>query len=507
MAIITEDKRLGWIVSTRPQVQGITIGKGGEALTDNTYGIEIEFCTHDSVIFAFTHVVAGCFDIVGTEPWKLESDSGNVFELVTPPLPFEAIEDAYAFKEQLVAMLQTSIQRAETQGVNAITLGDWAKPFALNLVELLNTHINTRRLKLESVAFKAVDYSGWKEVGEGLNVGNVDDGINIPAALLRHKLREPDWESYTPDIILARCSKFWSEGYASQMNLPMTLSGYFLYMMHKTHDKKYSQSVRIQEALTGEKAGQKITAWYWRHVLLQAWCRYQRALKQEPLAKKLFCPDNIARSALLYLVVGKLLTGALAELGETPQLALQQKAWDAGSTRAIDADEPEVTHSEWAPYHSALKDLTGIWLKASLLDVLRTQNLQTYIWAVTELPDVLATPQVWKDALLNWKGMDRIKAMGSTIEWTDLEDFAEPERRQILCEKVIEVATQLAIRLKELDPDTPGKPDLPDEQQRPFLDRRNTPPWEARYDTLLAPIPPRENTRLEFTYLVEHRNH
>ncbi|MGS7838822.1 hypothetical protein ACVMVB_14825, partial [Stenotrophomonas maltophilia] len=87
MAIITIDKRLGWIVSKPPEVQGIDIGKGGEALTDNTYGIEIEFCTHDSVIFAFTHIVAGVFNITGTLPWKLESDSGNVFELVTPPLP------------------------------------------------------------------------------------------------------------------------------------------------------------------------------------------------------------------------------------------------------------------------------------------------------------------------------------------------------------------------------------------------------------------------------------
>ncbi|KAG1256574.1 hypothetical protein G6F65_016259 [Rhizopus arrhizus] len=250
MANIAEDGQLGWIGSKRPTVQGIDIGKGGEALPDNTYGIEIEFCTHDSVIFAFTHVVAACFDIAGTEPWKLESDSGNVFELVTPPLRFGAIDQAYAFKEQLVAMLQASIQKAETQGVNAITLGDWAGQFAPKLVELLNTHINTGQLKLELVALKAIDYASWKEVGEGLNVGNVDDGINIPAGLLRHKLRKLDWESYTPGIILARCSKFWSEGYASQMNLPMTLSGYFLYMMYKTHDKHYSQAVRAQQELS-----------------------------------------------------------------------------------------------------------------------------------------------------------------------------------------------------------------------------------------------------------------
>lgn len=507
MAIITDDKRLGWIVSTRPKVQGIDIGKGGEALTDNTYGIEVEFCTHDSVIFAFTHVVAGGFDIIGTDPWKLESDSGNVFELVTPPLRFGAIDEAYAFKDQLVAMLRASIQTAQTQGVNAITLDDWTKQFAPKLVELLNAHINMGQLKLEPVALRAVDYSSWKEVGEALNVGNVDDGINIPAALLRHKLCRTDWDSYTPGIILARCSKFWSEGYASQMNLPMTLSGYFLYMMYKTHDKTYSQHVREQNELHGEKDGQKITAWYWRHVLLQAWCRYQRALKQEPPARKLFSPDTVARSALLYLVVGKLLTGALAELGEAPQLALQQMAWDAGSTRAIDADEPEVIHGDWASYHSALKDLTGIWLKASLLDVMRTQNLQTYTWAVTELPGVLGRPEVWEDALLNWKGMDRIKAMGSTLEWTDLEDFAEPARRRVLCEKITQVAGSLAARLEQLDPDKPGPPDLPDEKERPFLDRRNTPPWEARYDTLLPPVPPRENTRNEFTYLIEHRNH
>ncbi|PSM15591.1 hypothetical protein [Stenotrophomonas maltophilia] len=507
MAIITIDKRLGWIVSKPPEVQGIDIGKGGEALTDNTYGIEIEFCTHDSVIFAFTHIVAGVFNITGTLPWKLESDSGNVFELVTPPLPFETIQGAYAFKGQLVAMLQTSIQSARTQGINAITLGDWALQFGPKLVELLNTHINTRQLKLQPVELQPVGYSSWEKVGEGLNVGNVDDGINIPAALLRHKLREPDWESYTPGIVLARCSKFWSEGYASQMNLPMTLSGYFLYMMDKTHDVTYSHAVRVQKELKDEKSGQKLTAWYWRHVLLQAWCRYQHLLGKHPTDEDLFSPDAISRSALLYLVVGKLLTGALAELGETPQLELQQLAWDAGSTRAIDADEPEVIHGDWAAYHSALKDLTGIWLKASLLDVMRTQNLQTYSWAVTELPSVLATPEVWQETLLEWKGMKRITEMGSTIEWTDLEDFAEPERRAVLCEKIIAVAGSLATRLKQLDPDIPGPPDLPDETERPFLDRRNTPPWEARYDTLLAPIPPRVNTRNEFTYLVEHRNH
>jgi hypothetical protein len=36
----------------------VLIDRGGEDIANNTYGFEIEFCSHDSSVFSFTHVDA-----------------------------------------------------------------------------------------------------------------------------------------------------------------------------------------------------------------------------------------------------------------------------------------------------------------------------------------------------------------------------------------------------------------------------------------------------------------
>ena len=507
MPVIYENTTLGWDVLPAPHddqpVPGLVIGKGGESIADNTYGIEIEFCTHDSVVFQFTHVEAASFHFDAGEPWKLESDSDNIFELVSPPLTFDTLAHAYDFKALLVAALLKSIREAMTSGINAIPFARWAAGFGNILLGLIRSQIQAGLLRMSLPTTGQTHWSTWQAVGNELVVANVDDGINIPAARLLHLQHQDDWAAYTQRIILARCSKFWSEGYSSQMNLPMSLNGYFLYMLRKTHDRVYSARIVAREKLVDTRDNRKLNAWYWRHVVLRAWCAYVITLGATPGADHLLRGGHLAKSALLYLVAGKVLTGAMAELGEEPQMAMQVAAWNASSTSAIEADDPKVANKAWAPYHSALKDLTGLWLKASLLDVMRTQDAETYRWAVEDLPAALMRTDVWDFALMEWDILDRLAPLRSKLDWDDLDDFSVRAFRAVLCSKAQAVAVGLAHALRQLDPLVQGPPDLPAPDERPFLQRAGVPMWEARYDTLYPPIiVPGQPTR----YLVEHRN-
>lgn len=549
---------IGWTVQDSSPTEAlvlnnITVGKGGEAIPWNTYGMEIEFCTHDSSIFAFTHVAAARLwpgeiawknttklNLGENGPWMIESDSDHTFELVSPPLHFSTIEAAYGFKAKLVQALRDSVavtvpppdDRMEIEDppmeagtpIVACLFHRWEERFQGRLRALLTDAANAGLIGLheqdnaaQQLAPASCEYADWRRVDEEVNLYNVDDGINIPAARYRLQLQQDSWPDYTRQIILAKYSKFWSSGFSSQMNLPMTLCGYYLYMLRKTAMPRYT------ELLTGlghppcitERDNRKLNHWYWRHVLLRACCGY--IFKVQGLdTQHAFDPVQLPRCAVLYLVSSKLLTGAMAAISEPLQLEMQRAAWDASSTQAIDADQGSTltaAQREWAPYHSSLKDLTGIWLKASLLDVLRTQDLATYQWAVLNLPAVLRDPTIWFTAFEDWDVLRTIERLRdrADVDWNDLDYFRRRETRAALTARIQAVARELADRLTDLGqplPPVPGPVDLPPPDQRRFLEREGVPSWEARYDTLYRPIVTDAvgNAVQPARYLIEHRN-
>ncbi len=558
MLTITPDDIIGWTVRIDPPVadlvmNNIQVGAGGEALPWNTYGLEIEFSTHDSAIFAFTHVVAATLqpgdaqpwrtdadplalgndlrkvDLAEPGPWRIESDSDHTFELVSPPLRFDTLRNAYRFKAELAKILTESVavrapqddgDMEEDDAIVATTFADWQQRFTPQLRGLLIRAVRDGHLRLTHRADDGVPLApatctcaAWGDVGNAINVYNVDDGINIPAARYRHQLRQHDWGGYTPAIILAKYSKFWSSGFSSQMNLPMTLCGYFLYMLRKTcmpdYDALFDGNDETRR-LRGERHNRKLGLWYWRHVLLRACCSYILNVRGLDSAHALDA-DQLPKCALLHVVASKVLTGAMACLSEPLQLQMQREAWNASSTQAIDADQGETLSGharDWAPYHSALKDLTGLWLKASLMDVLQTQDMALYRWAVLNLPTVLRERGIWDYALEDWTILERLEPLRKNLEWNDLDFFNRHSKRAELCNRVQQVAEALANHLDGLNPNGRVLDPLPPRNQRRFLERDGVPPWEARYDTMYDPITTDAdgNALQSARYLVEHRN-
>ena len=78
---------------------------------ENTYGFEIEFCTHDNTLLRYTHIEVakimlkgGAFEYGNNIPLKLETDSGDVLELVTPPIIFTVQEQTSQLPERVSSL-------------------------------------------------------------------------------------------------------------------------------------------------------------------------------------------------------------------------------------------------------------------------------------------------------------------------------------------------------------------------------------------------------------------
>ena len=99
-------------------------------------GSSSESRRHHSSVFTFTHVdvvdlpvlIDGGKDKGGqTEDWKIETDSGNVLELVTSPIVFKTAADAYTAKKRLAGVMTASVSPAKISPnvLNAVTFGEW----------------------------------------------------------------------------------------------------------------------------------------------------------------------------------------------------------------------------------------------------------------------------------------------------------------------------------------------------------------------------------------------
>lgn len=97
--------------------------------------------------------------------WVIESDSDNTFELVSPPLRFDTIRSAYAFKAKLVQALRDSVsvtlppQNVDMQlediaaddapPIVACLFSDWQERFRLRLHSLLSEAAQSGKLELD----------------------------------------------------------------------------------------------------------------------------------------------------------------------------------------------------------------------------------------------------------------------------------------------------------------------------------------------------------------------
>jgi hypothetical protein len=519
--------------------------KGGEEIPNNTYGFEIEFCSHDNSVFAFTHVHTAAFCVSIKDPekkeyWIIETDSGNVLELVTPPLHFKDIATAVTFRENLSNVLVASV-------IGGCTYKDWVDKKIVPLNDLIKAYYGNRFIgsvfQLETA----------ENISNQIILRNVDDGINIKAAWIRLENNKNDWGNYAGSTILTRSEKDWLDGYSSQMNIPMTVEGYLLYCTKKLVKswKRFELIVDKPDDLSGKstsKLERYLNTWFWRNVQFTVFVMYAHRtwgdriygyirwlLPEIPqtllvvqklnmtaddyvidkesfnkvcgLMQYLSTVDveepselELKQLAVLYITVGKLLSGALGSLSESNQLKFQQWAWKYGSTEMmIPNNEMEELMSErrWLEYHSSLKDLTGLWFKGALLDVITKETI------FPQLSDKDQFNIGWEEVLGTYVSLMRSSHWDNGRIYTDdLRDLRFKE----LADRIKCIETQFnQITNFWKSSFTPFT--LPAREYRPFLHYGNPhligSAWEGRYDTMYPAIAPHDG--VGYTYLIEHR--
>lgn len=524
----------------------MVVGKGGEDIPNNTYGFEIEFCTHDNSVFVFTHVEVARLRILFAEErrivtWKIETDSGNVLELVTSPLVFARLEQANDFKAALSAALVASVGAGKT-------LGEWAEgvvyedgPVSDVIRDYYSKYRNMGQISLR------LDLARADEIESQLNAMNVDDGINIQAGLLRFA-RNKDiarWQDYVLSTIVSRSEKDWKEGYSSQLNLPMTLPGYFEYALCRKLPRSWARMAEIftwddkVQAIATDKLERRVSTWFWSAAIFTAFLTYVdkgaaqvaamleaagcsraemiglvRTMVGQVEAGDLVIPRNdfdgvwrtlqdfaavqpqaptptqVVELGLAHVKVHKVLTGALGALSEAQQLALQQEAFRRGSTESmvdegIEEEGAELTDRRWLEYHSSMKDLTGLWFKGALEQV---------CLAVGAVGPPIPLNKMYGKVLGFYISLMRIG------RWDEGRVYVD-DVSQLRLPPLADAIDRVIGELNKLTLDRCARPPLP---PRAFLDYAHAPPWEGRYDTMIDMI---DKFGTGWTFLIEHRFH
>jgi hypothetical protein len=518
----------------------ITIASGGEQIENNTYDFAIEFCTHDSSVFAFTHVPV--MEVgVRQACWTVETGSGNVLALVTGPNVFPRVKEAYAAKEMLAGALASSMKVSPS---GAETLA------ALTLEELRNRWAGPQ-CALQAAAdlmygpgILTLAYNSWNEVAARLTERNVDDGINIKAALLRMARNQGNWDAYVGSTVLCRSDKDWGVGYVSRVTMPMTLVGYFVYVAKvklPRSDSRIEEIVELDEIEnTGNRAlGRRVTTWFWSSLIAGVCNSYvQRLIGADNMAISGIAPDvcdidpdgmtfgDLQGVAFLYLIASKTLTGALGALSEPAQGKLQKIAWEGRSTEGMGEQAGKsyqellmaqgVTSTEWVEYHSTLKDLTGLWFKGTLQQVMCCEGFTPLFCRriAVELRDH-TKGSVWR------RGLKERLQMLEEPRWDNLydnrkgfEDDLREHRWMALVEQIAIVEDAIADEMDqfadwcELYPTRASYEyaySLAEQPERRSLRYGEGPKWEGRYETMADAIPNEAIDR--WTYPVEHRSH
>jgi hypothetical protein len=523
---------------------------------ENTYGFEIEFCTHDNTLLRYTHIEVAqiklkgdAFEFGNQLPLKIETDSGDVLELVTPPIIFSTIENAKTFRGYLAEYLKTSVAQA-------LTFKEWMDKYSNELID----NMNTWYLDIEGKKSPQIEKAGeWElipfnDINLNVSVNNIDDGINIAAANYRKSQikSQEEWNIYLAQTVLCASTKDWPTGYSTQMSLPMTVIDYVKYVISNKLLKSTANIIRLialredpeleadnlDATLEWEKVEKWLTTWFWGGVIFDMFLVYQnhvlgsgtqnasdlnqvaldskveRNLKlkwSKKLGKCDYVIPNISitlEEALLFIIVQKTLTGALGALSEGLQLTKQNKAAEVLNAAKME-DKSKVWSQGgkyyWCEYHSSLKDLLGVWFKGHLADVLlhlcrdrdREQRLKLG-GALNEVQTQLK--DIYKKRLeLANNIVDKLEKISP--EFVYMKDDKQLGNLIKAHDQVIQKTATFLIQ----DNDTwEGA-----QRKQEFLDYSSGDTfWEGRKDTLISRIEHlNENTRqMEIFFLVEHRN-
>jgi hypothetical protein len=525
---------------------------------ENTYGFEIEFCTHDNTILRYTHIeiaktmlYGDAFEKGNTIPLKLETDSGDVLELVTPPIIFNNPQEAAKFRNDLAEYLKGTVQFPTT-------FSEWWKQAEGGIIEKMNT-VYTKLMQRQSNDPRGWIYTDlpwfiedYKSIKLNLSVNNIDDGINIAAAKLRMQritgMDEPEeaWRKELGNTILSASSKDWPTGYSTQTSIPMQGLDYVQYVIGYKLLKsnanlrqlegllahnQYGHIADIHKTLQWETVERWATTWFWGGVIFDLFVEFlgrgkggecdllthfvngdklQWSNKLGQCNKPVYTPNLNKEEAAIFIIAQKTLTGALGFLSERQQLEKQQTAYQKMNSAAMEqrdyVRQPTDGKYYWCEYHSGLKDILGVWFKGHLADVLI--NMVPPVGSNGHRHIVIGRPNQYQLTEIYTNRLDKVtkqlkkfKRMPSLPEFTFIPD---DNMLPTLVDTHLEVIKKTAEFLNN-----PSLWFLVEKKQEFLNYSSGNTFWEGRKDTMIDPIlhQDAQNPEKHKTFfLVEHRN-
>ena len=566
---------------------------------EKTFGIEVEFCTHDSEILSFTHIEP-CTIIHQEQEWKIETDADYTLELVSPILMFEDHKKANEFKTSLMATLDTIVRSKPT-------LGECVKKISEFLgnqkqIKYLSSD-QEQKEKLNKKSEVSIKYIQKKELIKELDYHNWDSDTNLERVIAQKREIDIDTSfndekvaEYLKSIILSPSKKHGGLP-SSQLNHPMSLRTYVWYSafiketrawirvlasskenFQSDWREKKRESIKKQyghltdtwkkrylnDDYMDQRQDEKIPIWhrywFWLVSIREITYKHQFKIAKKPLGNNYFqkvkdivkqiplshpLPDNSDQVweeeeykklldtiykyetgifvneeaspieenlsnlpqhlySAMYVTIHKLVSGALGVLSESEQSKLQKIIFDMqGELDDEDVLKSCVANPEFLQFHYALKDLTPLWFKGALGDVLRSFSQEDIKQIQTFLTD-LKSEDVEEILNNNLKFLGRIYVVneyfnhGNAYDWDEFKEdllpsvsgfvrqFAKGQQQlvNVLKNQEIRYYTYEALAKKT--------------QNNKFLDREKVPAWEGRWDTIKPPM--------KSEFLVEHRN-
>jgi hypothetical protein len=587
-----------------------------EDTPNNTYGIEIEFGTHDNQMLSFTHIEV-CYLHIPTvdkkEGWKIETDSDYTLELVSPILHFDTESIARAFEKELMRFLEAKVR-------NGILL----ESLIIDLEEFLIEHFtfpqNIWNYKNNSVAVSSTSSVGssssavspklkitWikhKEMQEALTWKNWDEDTDLERVLAaRRVLEEMERnkaelnagdkyiEAQMKQVLVTKSRKHGGLP-SSQLNIPQTLEQFITYQtVYKRENawKRLLQEENFTEQYIHKKE-EELTKDYpelssnkiWKAKYLNSdyleskidektpfWHRYWLWLEtfyicaayitqNKPFGKREKYADKITKiideanycstidakkrikllhldntltysnvdfradptAQLIYLIIYKVVAGTFSEMSETRQMQAQEKIMNLKGDINMEQIMTSILDNQFMQFHYALKDLTALWFKAPLMDVIIEENRSGKQKAVEDaiikiatleepLEDIIKNVLYANLKLLGWyHSVCAANNQGFDYDWEEFCTYNMPSIPQF-AEQLKHTSNQLRAYLRNHDQNCIASCTQIDQDEIVFLkriyDSRYIAPWEGRWDTMKRVIKPSIGKPSPM-YLVEHRN-
>ena len=576
-----------------------------EGFSNLTFGIEIEFGTHDCHLLTMTHIeICEIYADPGTNTtdlakakknsWKLETDSNFTLELVSPILYFTGQEQARGFKDELMGFIQEKIQ----SGILLSKLMTPA-PGADSLPNFIASKVKydpttdhwVPKLNTDTAQTPGVVWIGRDQMLEDINWRNYDDDIDLERVLaMARQVNESPDDTYIRSVLnntLMTPSRKHGGLPSSQMNVPLSLENYVRYDLVYKRYKAWSRLLMEYEGADRKVAYKDKTlnrildvyphldqdeSWHAKHdsmdyfdsyidAKIPIWHRYWLWLETFTQATGILLEDdpNAAlteykeqigdlitpepensgfadlpnfsefqaelaafyvkakererspSACLTYITLQKLCSGSLAVLSEPNQAEAQQMVMLMDANMSFSAVSASVPHSEFMQFHYALKDLTPMWFKGALIDVLVAEDcLNDYKILLRKIaPNLVKVIRHVFTANLQLLGWYHSLAAATNqpfpYDWAEWRAYNMPSLDTF--------SKQLGVGLQELSTaltkSTTWVARYTDDIEPEFLQRTyeidstecKVAPWEGRWDTIKPVI---EGNPMR--YLVEHRN-